>query len=650
MSSETIIGIDLGTTNSAVAIWEAGTARILEEEGVPLLPSCVGLTPGDELLVGTPARNQLVLYPERTIQSIKRQMGSSDPVTLGDRTLTPQEVSALLLKTLAARASRILRKEITRAVITVPAYFSNAQRQATREAGKLAGLEVVRLLQEPTAAALAYGGEGQCRMVMVYDLGGGTFDVSIVRLDRQITEVLASHGDAQLGGDDLDRALLDLLADAFEAQHGQDARKEPRARARLLRAAESARCQLSTEENTVVREESLMTKRKRPLHLEYELSRKELEVRIRPFILRTLDSVHRAMKDANVVVADLDEIVLAGGATRTPLVHQLLTDMLGQAPKQELHPDLCVAQGAAILAGRLEGQDTQQILVDVTPYSFGPATVGMHRGDIYPYSFSPVIHRNTPLPASEIRTFYTSYDNQDAWSVEIFQGENKDALQNLLIGQFMAQNFSPQPEGSPILCKMDLDPDGILHVTVTEKKTGQSKRVTIENAMATLEGEALSSAQARLNDLVDSNSLLSWSRAMMEASDGSLEAVDSPEEGREGDLESEEEESLMPQYEEEDGQPDADDDEEDTVSPVLTVIPGGKDAREADHELRGRFMAAQALVERCQGVMERMHPEDREDASALTLTIERALEEKAVAKLDEATNELSDLLFYVEAR
>src|ERR1051326_2574848 len=375
--SDLKVGIGLGTTNSEVAALTGGQVRVLGPGDVRMLPSCVGFSASGELLVGEAARNQQALYPERTVRSIKRKMGSDEKVTLGDRTFIPQEISALILHELAEWAHRSLGARPAKAVITVPAYFSDAQRNATREAGALAGLEVVRILNEPTAASLAYGyGDGTRHTALIYDLGGGTFDVSVVTVEGEVTEVLASHGNNHLGGDDFDDLLADLLATQFQKQHGIDVRRGYRAaKARLWGAAEEAKKKLSFEPYAKVREEALVTQDGKPLHLEYEISRDEYEGLIRPLVESTLDSVSKALVDSHVKPSELDAVLLVGGSTRTPLVTSLLVQHTGIEPRQDVHPDLCVALGAGVLASRLAGRAVERVLVDVSPSSFGPSSL-----------------------------------------------------------------------------------------------------------------------------------------------------------------------------------------------------------------------------------------------------------------------------------
>ena len=373
-----IVGIDLGTTNSEIAAFIGDNVQVIGPGDIKMLPSCVGLSATGELLIGTPARNQQLLYPERTVRSIKRKMGSDETVTLGDRTFTPQEISALLLRELTEWAHKRLGFPVKKAVISVPAYFSDAQRTATREAGTLAGLEVVRILNEPTAASLAYGyGSDEKRTVMIYDLGGGTFDVSIVTIEKEVTEVLASHGNNRLGGDDFDQLLVDHLLNAFRDEHDLDLKNGHRvALSRLWWAAEDAKKKLSFEPFVKIREEALVHIDGKPLHLETEISREEYEAMIRPSIESTLDSVSKAMADAGKRPDDLDAILLVGGSTRIPLVSRVLEERAGITPRHDIHPDLCVALGAGVLASRLSGRQVERVLVDVSPYSFGPSYLG----------------------------------------------------------------------------------------------------------------------------------------------------------------------------------------------------------------------------------------------------------------------------------
>src|SRR5437660_10430323 len=473
--SDMVVGIDLGTTNSEIAAFVNGKVKVLGPEADKMLPSCVGLSPTSALLVGREARHQQLRYPTLTSRRIQRKMGSTEAVKLGDKELTPQEISSLILRQLVEWAQHDLNQPIGKAVITVPAYFSDAQRNATREAGELAGLEVVRILNEPTAASLAYGfGDAAHHTAMVYDLGGGTFDVSIVSVDGDVTEVLASHGNNQLGGDDFDNLLLERLEREFQSQYGIDLQNGyPVARARLWWAAEEAKKKLSFEPYVRVREEALVTENGKPLHLDVELCRSEYEEMVRPLIESTLDSVSKALSDARKGPGDLDAILLVGGSTRTPLISERLQELIGLEPRQDVHPDLCVALGAGVLASRLAGHGVQRVLVDVSPFSFGPSYLGERGGFPYPHCYRPIIRRNTPLPVTRTESYYTSYARQTEVRLEIFQGDDEDALRNILVGDFLVERLMPLDEPNEVMCRMNLDIDGILHVTAIEKRTGK---------------------------------------------------------------------------------------------------------------------------------------------------------------------------------
>ena len=409
MDSEIIIGIDLGTTNSEVAIISGGRPEVVREEGDAIMPSCVGLDEAGNVVVGRQARNQAVLAPERTVLSIKRRMGSGERVSMGPEEYTPQEISAFILKALRARAARALGHDVRKAVITVPAYFTDAQRQATREAGEIAGLEVVRIVNEPTAAALSYesGGEGS-RRILVYDLGGGTFDVSVVAIEDGVVEVLASTGDNHLGGDDFDAVIAERLATHVETELGiEDARENPLLQARLRRASEQAKIELSTRPWIRVEEDHIATVNGEPKHLSCELRRADFEQDIDELLARTMRSVTTALDDAGVRPGQLDRILLVGGSTRIPCIARLLAERLGQEPHGEVDPDLCVALGAAVQAGIEMGEDMQSVLVDITPYTFGTSAVGELHGLPYAHQYIPLIRRNTKLPATRTEAFFT---------------------------------------------------------------------------------------------------------------------------------------------------------------------------------------------------------------------------------------------------
>ena len=605
--ADNIIGIDLGTTNSEVAALVHSQVQVLANDGEQIMPSVVGLSPDGRLLVGTPARNQYVLSPERTVRSIKRLMGSDQRVALGEQMYTPPEISAMILRELKTRAEAALGAPVSRAVITVPAYFSDAQRQATRDAGQIAGLEVVRILNEPTAAALAYGADRQGeRTILVYDLGGGTFDVSLVQVHSDITEVLASHGNNHLGGDDFDQLLLDFVHTRFVDTGGVDIRADRRAMSRLLHAVEEAKKRLSFEPYARLREEHLAERNGVPVHLDVEVARSEYEQLIRPLLEGTLDSVHRALADAGKRPDQVEEILLVGGATRTPLITILLQDATGLTPRQELHPDLCVAFGAGVLAARLAGHAVERVLVDISPYSFGPSYFGLLNGVPSEHCYRPIISRNTPLPVSRTESYFTMVDEQQAWQVSIYQGDDPHALNNLLVGRFLAEGFSRVPAGNEILCRMDLDLDGILRVTATEKRTGLAKQITIEGATTAMSESEMAQARLRMQELFGVED----------------EEVDFDEEADEADAE--------------------------VIDIAARAISTDTSAAEADRDRRVQISEARALLERSRRLLDRMTTEDREEAIALHEQIEDALKTAQWQPLHAAMTTLADLLFYVE--
>lgn len=516
--NDTIVGIDLGTTNSEIAIVRNGRIEVLEiDPGVPILPSVVGLGDDNALLVGAPARNQYVLHPERTIRSVKRRMGEATQLMLGDTPYSPPEISAMILLRLKKVAETHLGCPVTRAVITVPAYFSDAQRQATRDAGEIAGLEVVRILNEPTAAALAYGAHrsgsaaataqaGKARKALVYDLGGGTFDVSVVNMEGDVVEVLASHGNNHLGGDDFDRCIVDFVLAHLSTVHGIDAATaaaSPIAMARLQRAAEAAKIALSDRPYATLAEEFLFEKDGTPVHLSLEISRHEYEAMIQPYITETMDAVHVALTGARLGVGQIDEVLLVGGATRTPMVARLLEALTGIQPHGEIDPDLCVAMGAAIQGETIAGGTSPTVLIDVTPYTFGTSSVGDLGGRDYPYCFVPLIRRNTPIPASRSEVFYTMYDNQEAVDVTVYQGEAPDALDNIEIGRFVVEGLRMVPAGNPIVINFSIDINGILQVRASEKKSGLAHSITIDNAISRFEDGKLDEAHQRIRAMFD---------------------------------------------------------------------------------------------------------------------------------------------------
>jgi molecular chaperone DnaK len=503
MMTDEILGIDLGTTNSEIAIYRDGRPEVLrDDQGRIILPSVVGLTETGELLVGEEARNQFLLYPERTVRSIKRRMGSDAKVQLGEREYTPQEISAIILSRLKEIAQARLGRPIRKAVITVPAYFSDTQRQATREAGEIAGLEVARIINEPTAAALVYeAAQHQGKRILVYDLGGGTFDVSVVRIEQGVVEVISSHGNNHLGGDDFDHKIVEHVLEHLKLKHGVDVADRPQAMARILRSAEDAKKQLSDHPYARIAEEYLAEHSGQPVNLDLELSREEYEDMIAPFIEETLGAIHIALESAGLTSSQVDEILLVGGATRTPLIRRRLVEAFGTQPRGEVDPDLCVAMGAAIQGAAMTGTEVSAVLVDVTPYTFGTSALGELNGELYPYHYVPIIPKNTPIPARMSEVFFTVLDEQTDVDVRIYQGENNDALENIKIGEFRVSGLSREPAGNPVIVDLALDRNGILQVSAREKKTGLERRITIDNATSRYDREQLDEARQRIGAL-----------------------------------------------------------------------------------------------------------------------------------------------------
>ena len=477
-----IVGIDLGTTNSEIARIRDGRPEIVPVDGERTMPSCVGLDDEGRLQVGRVARNRMAISPETTILSIKRKMGENIEVSLGERSYSPEEISALILGKLKSAAEAHAGEPVTEAVITVPAYFDDAQRKATRNAGTLAGLEVRRIINEPTAAALAYEADRtDNRTVLVYDLGGGTFDASLVVVENGVVEVKSSHGDTRLGGDDFDRLLMEHVESRFREEHGLGLLDDPKAANRLWSAVEKAKRDLSDVPFVRIREEFISG----DLHLDMEISRHDYEEMIRPLLRKTMDCVHRCLTDADMLPNAVDKVILVGGASRTPLVAELVKREIRAEPRHEIDPDLIVAMGAAIQAGSIRGEKTASILVDITPYTFGTTAIGIHEGEYREGVFVPVIRRGTALPARKGEAFSTVYDGQEAVDVRIFQGEAPLAEDNIFIGNFLIEGLSDAPAGNEIVLTLALDINGILEVTAVEKKTGLSKSVAMETTDGT---------------------------------------------------------------------------------------------------------------------------------------------------------------------
>ncbi len=504
------VGIDLGTTNSEVAIVEAGQARILPlADGSLMLPSCVGFSETGQLLVGRAALRQYAAAPDRTVKSIKRWMGTDRKTSLKisadeTREYLPQEISAMILKTLKQRAEEVLGEAVTQAVITVPAYFTDAQRQATKLAGEIAGLEVLQIVNEPTAAALTYDARAaETELVLVYDLGGGTFDVSVVEITGEVTEVLASHGNNRLGGDDFDRRLQLHLAERFRQIHQVDVPDDPATQARLLQVAEQVKIDLSSHAFATVRETFLGSKGSTALHLETEIARSDFEALIRPLLAETLTAIDRALADADLTAAEIDRVILVGGSTRLPLVQEMVEAHLGQAPIDGVQPDLCVALGAAIQAGVLSGAAIAAILVDVCPHSLGVAAAIDTPMGLQPGFFSVIIPRNSVIPVSRSDVYSTVSDNQPIVEIDVFQGENVVAEENVPLGSFTISDLPPRPAGTlQIEVHFDFDLNGILTVTATEKGQGKQSSLVVDNAsIHRLSSHELTAARAKLDTL-----------------------------------------------------------------------------------------------------------------------------------------------------
>lgn len=484
-----IVGIDLGTTNSGVAIVQDGMPRMLPNGEERIIPSVVGYSPTGQWLVGTPARNQYILYPENTVRSIKRSMGTDTRVQLGGRQFTPQEISSFILRELKRIAEHNLGCEVNEAVITVPAYFSDAARQATKDAGHIAGFNVRRIINEPTAAALAYGlNKAEDQLVLVYDLGGGTFDVSLVELMGGIVEVRASHGNTRLGGDDFDLRLAELVAERFEKEHGVDLRQDRRAWARLLRAAEMTKIELSSHPFAWLREEYIAEKKGVPLHLEYEISRHEFIEAIRDLLDQTLDSVDHVLEDAGVTAKDISQVLLVGGSTRIPAVWELVANYLDTEPHMSINPEEAVALGAGVQAAIIDGIPIDAILVDVTPHSLGIEVAEIRMGRIITDRYSVLIRRNTTIPVTKEEVYSTLFPDQDMVEISVYQGESRIASENTLLGKFRIHGLKPERPGelATVTVRFDLDVNGILKVTARDRVTGQQKEITVEASRARL--------------------------------------------------------------------------------------------------------------------------------------------------------------------
>jgi len=474
------VGIDLGTTNSLVAVVENGRPRVLARGDERLVPSVVGLAEDGRIIVGQSALNQYVLAPERTVRSIKRKMGTEEKVPLGDREYLPEEISAFTLRHLKALAEEVMGDRVSGAVITVPAYFSDAQRLATKRAGELAGLEVLRIINEPTAAALAYGIEQQVdQFLMVYDLGGGTFDVSVIEQQGDILEVRASHGNVHLGGDDFDERVLQHLLAALSSEHRYDFKADRRAMARLNRAAEGVKVALSSAPFARAAEEFLARYDGQIAHLNAEVGRDEFEGMIDDLLRSTLDSIDRAMKDAQLSPEQINRVLLVGGSTRIPRVAEMIEEHIGLPPSMEINPDEAVALGAAVQAAIINGEPVEAMLIDVSPHSLGIAVAQFLFNDIVPGAFRAIIRRNTTIPTTKSELFHTISPHQDTVEIEVYQGESPIAAENTHLGSFLFTEIPPNTDPElprEVIVEFSYNLNGIVEVTARDHK-GERREV-----------------------------------------------------------------------------------------------------------------------------------------------------------------------------
>lgn len=478
------LGIDLGTTNSCMAVLEAGEPTVIPNaEGARITPSIVAFSKTGEILVGEVAKRQAITNPDRTIASIKRDMGTDRTIKIDDKEYTPQEISAKILQKLKRDAEAYLGEKITQVVITVPAYFEDSQRQATKDAGKIAGLEVLRIINEPTSAALAYGLDKEHdQTILVYDLGGGTFDVSILELGEGVFEVKSTSGNNHLGGDDFDKRVIDWMADDFKAKNGIDLLKDKMALQRLKEAAEKAKVELSSTLQTSINLPFVTADQNGPKHLEMTLTRSEFQKLTNDLVEKTRIPVQEAMKDAGVQGKDLDHIILVGGATRMPAVQELVKELTGKDPHKGVNPDEVVAVGAAIQGGVLMGEVKDILLLDVTPLSLGIET----KGGV----FTKLIERNTTIPTKKSEIFTTADDNQTSVEVHVLQGEREMAMYNKTLGKFHLVGIPPAPRGIPqVEVAFDIDANGIVNVSAKDKGTGQEQHITITATSALNEDE-----------------------------------------------------------------------------------------------------------------------------------------------------------------
>ncbi len=604
----TIIGIDLGTTNSVVAVYRDGKVHVIEEEGTSILPSVVGMTFDGKLIVGNAAKNQLAAFPDRTVSSVKRRMGQAVKVNMADQEFTPQEISAMILRRLKQRAETFLGTTVTRAVITVPAFFDENQRQATREAGQLAGLTVERIINEPTAASLVYHSiTSERRHLIVYDLGGGTFDVSIVRVEDGVVEVLSSKGDTHLGGDDFDELLSKHISNIFIGQHNFDLMAQSTTRWRLIQACERAKCELSTSSFVRISEEFIATVDGNPINLDIQITRHEYEDLIEALVERTITCVDDAIRDSGLSTSHLDELILVGGSTRTPIVQRRLREEFQRDPKWSVNPDLAVALGAATQAAMQDGHSVGPVLIDVATHTLGVSAVkdASYSSELI---FVPIIRRNSPLPAMYEDIFQTLFSDQRVVEIDVFQGESTQLIRNLSIGRFLLEGLN-QTEDSDgeILVRFELTLDGTLTVTAIERKTGIKKMLKIDNALSQMGESGRKATEERLE-------------VLFRDSDGFSSTVD---------------------------EDDTDEDEDEAVRPLDWV--------QSDHsetivriDVGGSFEPKpNEVITRAKSLRDTVSGDDGEDIDRLIGLIESARQQGDDEMLDGLEAELEDLLFYL---